>query len=213
MPYTTTLPLANLARAAMGETKIADWAGTGNSAVQTYDHFKPVMYTLLKRPDVEWLWARRFAELSEDTSQTHYTEWDNAYDAPADMLQVYDVLDESGHPVPWELHDSHIMTNYDAYTDANGNSYPRIRYLADPFTSDADPTFETWVSVPDEFAEAFALRLAYILARPLTKNTERIANLRSEYQFVALPEAEAINAVASPGYGPPEGDWTEIEYS
>lgn len=213
MPFTTTLELANLARAAIGESKLADWTGTGNSAVLTKDHFKVVMRSLLKRPDVEWYWARKFAELSKDAALTHYTEWEYAFDEPSDLLVLHDVLDADGYPVTWERQDGHIFTNYDTYTDADSNVYPRARYTYDVLTSDDAPTFEAGVSVPDEFGEAFVLRLAWVLARPLTKNPKRIEELRREYQFVALPEAEAANAIATPGYGQPQGDWTEIEYS
>lgn len=211
MAYDTALDIANLALFELGEPVMSSWSDSGQAAAKMLQVFKKEFRSMLKAPEVEWLWARRYAELTQDSVLTHYTEWDYVYDPPSDLLVILDVYDPNSMSIIWELVDDHIMCDYEPYTDTDSNSYPRIAYTADPFTAASDPTFESWVSVPDEFANAVAVRIAWKMAKPLTKDSKRIEALRSEYLFIALPEAERVNAMYTPGFGEPAKDWSEIQ--
>jgi hypothetical protein len=207
----TSLQLAQLACTKLGVPKITAFSDAGSLATHIKDLFLIEFRNLLKSND-NWHWAMKYAELAEDTELTHYTEWENAYDPPTDMLKLVDILNEQGLTITWQLQDAHIFVNYDAYTDTDGNVYPRAVFIYDAVTGTGDSiALQTGMGavMTDEWAQAFASRLAWKLAVPVTKDRVKAADLRNEYLFVDLIEAQRINALATPGYGEPEDDWAD----
>ncbi len=214
----TALQLANLALRAVGEPSLAGFDDAGSVAGHVNALFPKEFRALLKLDD--WYWARKVVELTEDTDLTHYTEWDYAFDLPTDLLQIQNAIDFTGNQIIWELQDNHLMTNDRAYTDSDSNVYPRMWYTADTLTDTVGdgtgyPELVTGYEdlLPDDWANAFVGRLAWRLAKPITREMKLSKDLRDEYLAIHLPEAKRVNATATPGYGPPTDDWSAVPTS
>jgi hypothetical protein len=216
----TALELANLALTALGEPNLTGFDDSGHTASKVNQLFPMEFRALLKREGADWYWAVKVAELAEDESHTHYTGWDYAYDPPSDLLRPINIFDFESQPISWEFKDSHFLADYEPFTDADSNVFPRLWYIADALTDTVGdgsgyPALATGygAKLPDEWANAFAARLAWKLSPSITKNEKKTDKLRQDYMFVALPEAERINAIMSPGYGPPEDGWEAVPTS
>ena len=108
----TALELANLALTALAEPSLAGFDGSGSTAAKGNQLFPTEFRALLKREGADWYWARKFAELTEDTVLTHYTGWDYVYDLPADLLVVQHVFGYELTDLIWERQDDHLMTAF-----------------------------------------------------------------------------------------------------
>lgn len=213
----TALQLANLGILKLGEEirLLAGFDDPGKLAANVNLVFPTVFREVLGADD--WSWARVTAELSEDETLTHYTDILYAFDLPADLVTIRLVYHYNGLKIPYRLEQGHLFCNYAAHTDTGGNVYPRMCYTRDALTdTEGDGTGYPMVMtqcddlIPEYWATAFATRLAWELAKPVTGSTKIREAMRSEYIGVALPIAQQRNAEQDPGEGENEGDWTEV---
>jgi len=207
----TALQLANRALLVLGEPRLTNFAQAGSTAALVNELFPITFRKLLKEDD--WWWARKRAWLVEDTTLTHLSQFEYAYDLPTDMLHPLSVYGEDGLEIVYELDGSHLFSN-SAPDDVE--EYPRMLYTADCLTTDT-AGFPELVSgyadiIPQEWVEMFAYNLAADLAWPVTRDDKITQRIRGEQLYLHQVRAKQLNAAASPGYGPPDEDWGGVIY-
>jgi|GEM_PF-5818681 len=206
----TTLELANRALRILGEPKLSSFADNGSVSAVINDLFEQTFNLMLKEED--WYWARKRAELVEDTLLTHYSEWEYVFDLPTDLLQIRSVTNQIKEEIPYEVEQGHLFTNFPAFTDADGNNYPRMLYTAKVLDSGSvEPDLLSGYAdtMTPEFEKAFAARLALEACMTVTKDQQMLQTVRGEY-FLSLQRAAQLNAIAQPGFGAREyDDWSD----
>lgn len=206
----TALQLANRALLVLGEPRLTSFAQAGSTAALVNELFPDTFRKLLKEDD--WYWARKRAWLVEDTTLTHLSQFEYAYDLPSDMLQPRSVYGADGLDVIYELDGSHLFSDYEP---DDVEEYPRMLYTADCLTMTSGfPGLAAGYAdiIPHEWVEMFAYTLAADLAWPLTRDADITQRIRGEQLYLHQVRAKQLNAAASPGYGPPDEDWGGVIY-
>jgi hypothetical protein len=207
----TALDLANRALIVLGEPRLTGFDQGGSVAALINDVLPATLRQFLKEDD--WAWARKRAELTEDTALTHFSGFDYAYDLPSDMLQPRLIYGDNELELVYEIEGAHLFTDYAPFTNSDG-TFPRIVYTADCLTDTVgDGTgyatlttgYETLI--PPEWAKAFGYTLASEIVWGITKNPEVTQRVRTEEVFLHVTRAKQMNAITTPGYGPPELGW------
>ncbi|MCF7939674.1 MAG: hypothetical protein K9L68_13840 [Spirochaetales bacterium] len=162
----TALQIANLALLKLKAQTLTSFNDSGYVAdlVRAYLVFVSEQIAL----EHNWQFARKRAELTENTTTTNNTEYDYVYDLPADFLY------------PRELHsdDKYIIENWMMYTNAQDPLLiytSKIMEMADVDGDGATPDIPriiTGITLPALIEDAIAGMLAVELAPKITESLE-----------------------------------------
>jgi len=172
---TSSLAVANMALARLGEPNIAAIAAGNDTGGKVFDLYEPTVLNLLSMH--RWRFARARQSLTKDGAFTPVTEWTNGFTLPTyqtdivgQPIKVYRATEVGSRShTDYEIQGRYILTNDDVcvieYTQRTGET--------------------VW---PGYFEALAAEALASFLALPVTEN-------QSKEQY------HAVRAFGTPGYG------------
>ena len=183
----TDIDICNLALGHIGKPEISSFTEATAEARECRRFYDQSRRALLQMSD--WTFARRREALAQVTND--YAErWQVKYTRPAGVLKMLRVLPpradarQNPRPIPFEVREGHIFTDLpDAVAE---------------FTRDLTDTGR----FSPLFVDTLAYRLAQVIARPLTRSTKIVAEMRDEardYLSLAI-EADAAQDVGRYSY-------------
>jgi len=187
----TALELANKALLRIGVAPLSSFADTTDVAQNVTSIFAPTMNVLVAEGD--WNFAKARAVLAENTTVTNLTEYEVAYDVPADAVEIISMQPAE---VPYHIEAGILYTNAEPRP---AQSLPRVLYrrIAAEEVS-GEPQLVTGVTPSLLFENAFVARLASELAVKLRGSAQLAAQLQQEAQYyVRVANAQALGE--SPG--------------
>lgn len=189
--------ICNMAIGMVGASKIADINTTRSpSAEACNDYYDTALDAALQSMD--WNFARARATLSlltEDAPE----EWTYAYTYPAECVRAIklSVADRRTNTrYPFEVGLSEDYSKKALFCDVQNASLVYTRRVT-------DPSF-----FPASFVEAFATKLASLIAVPLTRKTSFSQGLEKRF-YLVLSKAQAVDANEMGQDEPPESTFVE----
>lgn len=180
--------IANEALIALGARPINDISDTTDeNAIMIDAIFDALRDELLMYH--EWQFAQVVVQLTEDTVVDNYTRFKHAYDLPADLLRMINLVDET-HEYRDSPYRPYIIRNNHLYTD---ETPCWVRYTAQV----TDVTqFPRW------FDKSLALYIAHRIALRQSENPGKMQQMEVAYGG-ATAEAMRMDALSSQQFKPP----------
>lgn len=199
----TALQIANLALLKLKASSLDTFYDDGYVAVLCRTYLSYISDQIALERD--WRFARKRAELSENTTVTNNTDYDNVYDLPDDCIMPREL--KSGED--WMVEEGYLYTNDDS---------PLLIYTAhlmemvdedeDESTPDI-PQIVTGINIPPLLEDAIASSLASTLAPKITESLQ-LKQILSQEAAGALLRAKQHDAkLSEPNIDPAEG-WADV---
>lgn len=199
------LALINTALGKIGQSPLTTVGDSGHVGSTCRLLFVPAIHSLVAPG--EWSFARSRAHLALASDQTpaDLTDFEYAYDLPADYLAMLEF-----HPTG----DEYIIEGRTLFCDVEldaENLLPRIVYVRTVAEIDAImqvPTIAAGITLPASFESAFTTYFASLLVMPIAKDPRREQTLNSRYLF-ELQQADGVDTIEQKNPGEGRRFWSE----
>lgn len=199
----TALQIANLALLKLKAYSLSTFNDEGYVAALCRTYLSHISDQIALERD--WRFARKRAELSENTTVTNNTDYDNVYDLPDDCIMPRDLKSGSD----WMVEEGYLYTNDDS---------PMLIYTAhfmEMVDDDADgttpevPQIVTGIHIPPLLEDAIASFLAATLAPKITESLQLKQMLSQEAAGALLRAKQHDAKLREPNIEPAEV-WADV---
>lgn len=193
---TSNIQIVNTALTLLGDSRITSLSDNTKPAREANAIYEPVRNALLAA--YNWSFAKKRDQLSADVTAPDFG-WDKSFTLPADCLRILfvgdyyvglDLTDYRGSPVEeFEIEGRKILTDWP--TPLN------LKYIG--IVTDT-------TTHPATFDMALSMRLAELLAEPLTQSDTKRARAADAFKS-AIKDAIRANAIELPPVKLPDDEW------